>query len=150
MTQKELAVKLFITDKAISKWERGLGCPDVSILPLLADNLGVRIEDILNGGQVSLQDSKKPVSDIPIQETKNIKTFLKKRYVKIIMLISLIISCLFAIVTIISIMAIMPDGLTEVVNVLFSLLLAWFTIISAFCLIPVASSYAWYRLSSGV
>jgi len=41
-------------------------------------------EDILIGGQVLLQDSKKPVNDIPIQETKNIKTFLKKRYVKII------------------------------------------------------------------
>jgi len=150
MTQKELAEKLFITDKAISKWERGLGCPDISILPLLADSLGVQIEDILNGGQVLLQDSKKPVNDIPIQETKNIKTFLKKRYVKIIMLISLIISCLFAIVTIISIMATIPNGLTEVINVLFSLLLAWLTIISAFCLIPVASSYAWYRLSSGV
>ena len=44
MTQKELAEKLFITDKAISKWERGLGCPDISILPLLADSLGVQIE----------------------------------------------------------------------------------------------------------
>ena len=32
LTQKELAQKLNITDKAVSKWERGLGCPDVSIL----------------------------------------------------------------------------------------------------------------------
>ncbi len=30
LTQKELADKLFITDRAVSKWERGLSCPDIS------------------------------------------------------------------------------------------------------------------------
>lgn len=35
MIQKDLAIKLGITDKAVSKWERGLDCQDVSILELL-------------------------------------------------------------------------------------------------------------------
>ena len=43
MTQKDLAIKLNVTDKAVSKWERGLGCPDVSILELLSSILGVSI-----------------------------------------------------------------------------------------------------------
>lgn len=49
MTQKQLAVAMNISDKTISKWERGLGCPDVSLLRELAEILGVNIEKILNG-----------------------------------------------------------------------------------------------------
>lgn len=49
MTQKELADRLNISDKAVSKWERGLGCPDVSLLPELSEILGVNLKKILLG-----------------------------------------------------------------------------------------------------
>jgi len=49
MTQKALAEKLNVTDKAVSKWERGLSCPDVSILAPLADILEVTISELLIG-----------------------------------------------------------------------------------------------------
>jgi len=49
MTQKEMASIMNISDKTISKWERGLGCPDVSLLPELSALLGVNIEKILLG-----------------------------------------------------------------------------------------------------
>ncbi|GGE79693.1 helix-turn-helix domain-containing protein [Priestia taiwanensis] len=49
MTQKELALLMNISDKTISKWERGLGCPDVSLLGELSNILGVNIEMILSG-----------------------------------------------------------------------------------------------------
>lgn len=49
MTQKQLADLMNISDKAISKWERGLGCPDVSLLPELSQILSVNIEEILLG-----------------------------------------------------------------------------------------------------
>ncbi len=49
ITQKELAEKLMIIDKTISKWERGLGCPDISFLTELSKILGVNIENILKG-----------------------------------------------------------------------------------------------------
>ena len=49
MTQKQLADILNISDKTISKWERGMGCPDVSLLRELSDVLGVNIEKILLG-----------------------------------------------------------------------------------------------------
>ncbi|WP_167958357.1 helix-turn-helix domain-containing protein [Anaerosporobacter faecicola] len=48
-TQKKLAECMNLSDKTISKWERGLGCPDVSLLQELADALGVPIEQILSG-----------------------------------------------------------------------------------------------------
>lgn len=49
LTQKQLAEQLNISDKAISKWERGLGCPELSLLPELAEALGVRVETLLSG-----------------------------------------------------------------------------------------------------
>lgn len=49
MTQRQLADAMNISDKTISKWERGLGCPDVSLLPELSSLLGVDIEKILSG-----------------------------------------------------------------------------------------------------
>lgn len=49
MTQKQLADIMNISDKTISKWERGLGCPDVSLLGELSEILGVNIEGILSG-----------------------------------------------------------------------------------------------------
>ncbi|MFV0314061.1 MAG: helix-turn-helix domain-containing protein [Anaerotignum sp.] len=49
LTQRELADKMNISDKTISKWERGLGCPDVSLLHELSGALNVNIEKILLG-----------------------------------------------------------------------------------------------------
>lgn len=48
MTQRELAEKLNVTDKAVSKWERDLSCPDTASLPLLAEILGTDVESLLN------------------------------------------------------------------------------------------------------
>lgn len=49
MTQKRLADQMNISDKTVSKWECGLGCPDVSLLPCLSKILGIDIEKILAG-----------------------------------------------------------------------------------------------------
>lgn len=51
LTQKELADKLYITDKAVSKWERGLSFPDISILIPLAEILDISLYDLLRGGK---------------------------------------------------------------------------------------------------
>ena len=49
LTQRELAEKLNVSDKAVSKWERGSGCPDISLLPALADIFGTDIQVLLSG-----------------------------------------------------------------------------------------------------
>lgn len=49
MTQKQLAEKLFITDKAVSKWERGLSMPDISLLESIAQIFGVTVSGIVAG-----------------------------------------------------------------------------------------------------
>lgn len=47
MTQLELAEKMGVTDKAVSKWERDLACPDVNSLPKLAELLGVSVDEMM-------------------------------------------------------------------------------------------------------
>jgi len=49
MTQQQLADRLGITDKAVSKWERGLCCPDITLLRPLSDALGVTVTELLAG-----------------------------------------------------------------------------------------------------
>ena len=49
MTQAELAERLHLSDKAVSKWERGAGCPDISLLPELGRTLGADVESLLAG-----------------------------------------------------------------------------------------------------
>ena len=49
MTQKALAEAMHLSDRTISKWERGLGCPDVTLLRSLSELLGVNVEQILAG-----------------------------------------------------------------------------------------------------
>ena len=49
LTQRELADRLGVSPKAVSKWENGLGCPDVTLLNALAAALGVQVEALLSG-----------------------------------------------------------------------------------------------------
>ncbi len=47
LTQKDLAEKVGVTAQAVSKWERGSSCPDISILDEIADTLGVSVSSLL-------------------------------------------------------------------------------------------------------
>ena len=47
MTQKEIAEMLNITDKAVSKWERNIACPDTALIPKLAEILGISIDELM-------------------------------------------------------------------------------------------------------
>ncbi|HPF29064.1 MAG TPA: helix-turn-helix transcriptional regulator [Lachnospiraceae bacterium] len=67
MTQKELAEKLCLTDKAVSKWERGLSYPDISMLEPMAEVLGVSVLELLQGERIredaslTVEEAKKVV-----------------------------------------------------------------------------------------
>ncbi len=63
MTQAELADRLNITDKAVSKWERGLSCPDIALLPKLAEIFGVSVDELMQVRETAVP-AKKP-TDIP-------------------------------------------------------------------------------------
>lgn len=63
MTQKELAEKLFVSDKAVSKWERGLSLPDIALLQPMAEVLGASVTELLSG-QTIQPDQPMAVKDV--------------------------------------------------------------------------------------
>ena len=56
MTQKDLAEQMNVTDKAVSKWERNLACPDINSLPKLAEVLGISVEELLQVSKEQKQE----------------------------------------------------------------------------------------------
>lgn len=62
MTQRELADRLHVSDKAVSKWERALSLPDVALLLPLADCLGVSVTELLRGERT--QRVELPVAEV--------------------------------------------------------------------------------------
>ena len=48
MTQSELANKMNVTDKAVSKWERNISCPDINSINKLANILGISVEELIS------------------------------------------------------------------------------------------------------
>lgn len=80
LTQKQLADMLNISDKTISKWERGLGCPDISLLPDLAKILGVTVKDILlaeNNNTINLGGNMKTLKFYMCKKCGNLITSSK-------------------------------------------------------------------------
>lgn len=91
LTQKELAAKLFLSDKAISKWERALSLPDTALLIPLSEVLDVTVTELLKGerlktdSQLNIQDVEKLVVnaiDISSQEIEE-KTAQKTKWKKV-------------------------------------------------------------------
>ena len=59
LTQIQLAEKLNITDKAVSKWERGMAMPDSSIMLELCDILDITVNELLSGEKIIMENSNK-------------------------------------------------------------------------------------------
>lgn len=69
MTQLELAEKMGVTDKAVSKWERDLSCPDINSLPKLAELFDVSVDELmqLKKGASAPQKNHKEIIDLVIK-----------------------------------------------------------------------------------
>ena len=101
MTQKELGEKLNVTDKAVSKWERGLGFPDITILNSLAEIFGITASELLNAelGNKENVNLEKAVQDAieKVTKEKEKKENRKRKIKKILKIISIIIFALMVI-----------------------------------------------------
>lgn len=84
LTQKELGEKLNITDKAISKWERGLSFPDIAVLKDLSEFFEIDISELLNGERGKKQeiDIEKAIQEA-IENYKNIEEKKKEKVQKV-------------------------------------------------------------------
>ena len=77
-TQMQLAEKLNITDRAVSKWETGRSMPDSSIMPELCALLGITLNDLFNGEVVVMEDYKKKSEELIIEMTRQKEAADKK------------------------------------------------------------------------
>lgn|GEM_PF-4010860 len=90
LTQKELADKLFVTDRAVSKWERGMGYPDITIIIELSKILGVSINEILYGERLEQNEEKEIIKDSVKFYTKLQKQSILKKCLILIPLVLVI------------------------------------------------------------
>ncbi|HAB66304.1 MAG TPA: hypothetical protein DCE23_02950 [Firmicutes bacterium] len=82
LTQKELAEKLYVTDKAVSKWERGLSFPDIELLLPIADLFSISVLELLKGERntdIKL-DNNLNENEIVIETLKNSKNIIKSKF----------------------------------------------------------------------
>ena len=70
ITQQELAEKLNITDRAISKWENGKCMPDVGIMQELCEILNITINDLFSGEVVNMKDTEKKLEENLLEMTR--------------------------------------------------------------------------------
>lgn len=90
MTQKELASKLHISDKAISKWERGLGYPDISFLIPLTKILDISLYELLSGEKEEVEETLKKTINYSNKELKRKNKEYKNKLIIIVVLISIV------------------------------------------------------------
>ena len=73
LTQMQLAEKLGITDKAISKWERGIAMPDTSIMLKLCDILGISVNELLCGEKIDMENNNQKNEQLLLDMAKELE-----------------------------------------------------------------------------
>ena len=125
MTQKELAEKLDVSDKAVSKWERGLSCPDISLLAPLSNLLNITTTELLNGERAD------PRAENVNTSVVNALEYVGKTAKSKVKLIQSILAAAFSIAILLGIFVV------SIVNVAIAGAFTW-------SLIPIAASvFAW-------
>ena len=135
MTQAELATKIKVTDKAVSRWERGLGFPDINSLEPLAEALGVSVLELMKSEKIVETNIQCGDADIIVTDTIKAAEHQKqveRQQEKRIILISI------GVVAMLSIFALLIDNIGwSMENILFT---------SVVVVLPVISIIAFFVL----
>lgn len=94
MTQAELAEKLNITDRAISKWETGKGMPDSSIMIELCNELHITVNELLSGEEIEMDNYNK-IAEENLLEFKKIDETKNKMLLQLEVIIGILVSIAF-------------------------------------------------------
>ena len=116
LTQMQLAEKLGITDKAVSKWERGIAMPDTSIMLELCEILGISVNELLSGEKIIMENSNEKneqlLLDMARELEKKNKTIWSSMWAIMIVSIIGLIAGLFIAAFLI------PEGVWQIVTIL--------------------------------
>ena len=105
-TQKQLSEKLDISDKTISKWERGNGFPEVSLLLPLCNELDITVNELLSGERVSEEDYQKKAEENMVNLVREAQESKKK-------IISSVIISIFSLMASLPLFIISDMGIVE-------------------------------------
>ena len=116
LTQAALADKLGITDRAVSKWERGKGLPDASLMLDLCEILGITVNELLNGEKISMENNNQKNEQLLLEMAKELekknKTIWSSMWVIMTVSITALIAGLFIAAFLI------PEGVWQLVTIL--------------------------------
>ena len=116
LTQMQLSEKLGITDKAISKWERGIAMPDTSIMLELCDILGINVNELLSGEKINMENTSQKdeqlLLDMAQEIEKKNKTIWSSMWAIMIVSITALIAGIFIAAFLI------PEGVWQLLTIL--------------------------------
>ena len=116
LTQLQLAERLGITDKAISKWERGIAMPDSSIMLELCDILGISVNELLSGEKIDMENNNQKNEQLLIEMAKELekknKTIWSSMWAIMIISMSVMIAGIFITAFLI------PEGIWQLIAIL--------------------------------
>jgi transcriptional regulator with XRE-family HTH domain/DNA-directed RNA polymerase subunit RPC12/RpoP len=116
LTQMQLSEKLGITDKAISKWERGIAMPDSSIMLELCDILGISVNELLSGEKINMENNNQKNEQLILEMAKELerknKTIWSSMWAIMIISITALIAGIFIAAFLI------PEGVWQLVTIL--------------------------------
>lgn len=116
LTQMQLAEKLNITDKAISKWERGKSLPDSSIMLELCDILGINVNELLSGERIIMENNNQKNEQLLLEMAREMEK--KDERIRISMWAIMIVSMcgLFGGLTVAALL--IPEGVWQLVTII--------------------------------
>ena len=101
LTQKELAEKINVSDKAVSRWETGKGYPDVTSLMSLSEYFGVSVNELLAGKRLTTENIKETADENLISVFEQAENNRKQQNIKVAVYTSVILVVLFPVLVII-------------------------------------------------
>jgi len=116
LTQAALAEKLGITDRAVSKWERGKGLPDVSIMLDLCEIFGITVNELLCGEKINMENSNQKNEQLLLDMAKELEQKNKTIWTSMWAIMIVSMTALFAGIMISAFL--IPEGVWQLVTIL--------------------------------
>ena len=116
LTQAALAEKLGITDRAVSKWERGKGLPDTSLMLDLCEILGITVNELLNGEKISMEKNNQKNDQLLLDMAKELER--KNKIIWMSMWAIMIVSITALLAGILIAAFLVPEGVWQLVTII--------------------------------
>ena len=116
LTQAALAEKLGITDRAVSKWERGKGLPDVSLMLDLCEIFGITVNELLCGEMINMENSNQKNEQLLLDMAKELEQKNKIIWTSMWVIMIVSMTALFAGIMISA--CLIPEGIWQLVTIL--------------------------------